>query len=174
MSTEAPEIKRLFMLLHGMYGNQLLDKFRTGKLNDRGEDLGILSAQAVWLNDLKAFNFEVIRQAVDRCKERHPTYVPTLPEFLALCRASMPRHLARPDAPLLEMSEEAKAAVRQKNRESIAMLKLGINGRVDYGAGLPALLLMISKAAGDAGGDEVKTLLSLESRFMPNAAALRH
>lgn len=174
MSIELQEIKSLFKLLHGMYGNQLLDKFRTGKLNDSGEDKGLLSAQAVWLNDLKVFDFWVIRQAVDKCKERHPDFVPHLPQFLALCRASMPRQLSKQDAPQLGMSEEMKAKIRQKNRESIASLKLGIVGRVDYGTGLPALLLMISKAAGDAGEDEVKTLLALESKFMPNAGALRH
>jgi hypothetical protein len=135
--------------------------------------LGILSAQAVWLNDLKRFSFSVIREAVEKCKKRHPTFVPTLPEFLALCEASMPTQAARPNVPLLGVSEEAKAAIRQKNRETLAMLKLGISGRVDYGTGMPALLLMISKAVGEAGGDEVKALLGLEAKFMPNAGALR-
>lgn len=174
MSIEMPEIKRLFMLFHGMYGNQLLDKYRTGKLNDKKEDIGLLSAQAVWLNDLQKFDFETIRQAVDKCKERHPTFAPTLPEFLALCKASAPRQVAKQNVPQLGMSEEMKATIRAKNRETLAQLKLGISGRIDYGTGLPALLLMVAKAAGDAGGDEVKTLIGLESRFMPNAGALRH
>lgn len=174
MSTEMPEIKRLFMLFHGMYGNQLLDKFRTGKLNDKGEDLGLVSAQAVWLNDLKRFDFDTIRAAVEKCKERHPTFAPTLPEFLALCKASAPRKIASAPVAQIGMSDEMKARVRQQNREMLANLKLGIGGRVDYGSGLPALLLMMAKATGEAGGDEVKTLLALEARFMPNANALRH
>lgn len=174
MSTEMPEIKRLFMLFHGMYGNQLLDKFRTGKLNERGEDMGLVSAQAVWLNDLKNFDFEVIRLAVEKCKDRHPTFAPTLPEFLMLCRASRPHKPVQPDAPRLAMSDEMKAKLKVRNQEMLATLKLGITGRTNYGHGLPALLLMISKAAADAGGDEVKTLLALESKFTPNAGALRH
>lgn len=174
MSTEMPEIKRLFMLFHGMYGNQLLDKFRTGKLNDKGEDMGLVSAQAVWLNDLRKFDFDTIRAAVEKCKERHPTFAPTLPEFLLLCKASAPRQIAKPNVPQLGISEETKAKIKQQNREMLANLKLGIAGRIDYGKGLPALLLMVAKATGDAGGDEVNTLLALESRFMPNASALRH
>lgn len=174
MSTEMPEIKRLFMLLHGMYGNQLLDKFRTGKLNERGEDMGLLSAQSVWRNDLENFDFEVIKQAVEKCKERHPTYVPTLPEFLLLCKASMPNRPFKADVPQLAMSDETKAKIRQRNRETLANLKIGATGRTNYGTGLPALLLMVAKAVGDAGGDEVKALLGLEAECMPNARALRH
>jgi hypothetical protein len=171
MSIEMPEIKRLFMLLHGMYGNQLLDKYRTGKLNDKGEDMGILSAQAVWLNDLKNFNFEVIRLAVEKCKDRHQTYVPTLPEFLALCKASVPRRIDRPAAPQLAMSDELKAEIRQKNREMIAGLKLGTK---KFGGGLQGLMQMVAKAVGDAGGDEVKALLAMESHFDLKRDALRH
>jgi hypothetical protein len=36
---------------------------------------------------------------------------------------------------------------------------------MDYGKGMPALLLMVAKAIGDAGGDEVKSLLALEQKF---------
>jgi len=174
MSTEMPQIKRLFMLFHGMYGNQLLDKFRTGQMNDSGEDLGLLSAQAVWLNGLREFDFNTIRLAVARCEVKHKTFPPTLPEFRDLCKACAPRQAAKPDVPQIGMSEEYKAAIKQKNRETLANLKLGVGQRVDYGAGMPALLLMVAKAIGDAGGDEVKSLLALESKYMPNAGALRH
>lgn len=173
MSTEMPEIKRLFMLFHGMYGNQLLDKFRTGKLNDKKEDMGILSAQSVWHNDLQHFDFAIIKRAAEKCKERHPTFPPTLPEFLALCRACTPSAVARPAAAQIGMSDELKAKIRARNRQTLAELKLGASERVDYGTGLPALLLLTAKAIGAAGGDEVKALLSLEAKFMPNANALR-
>lgn len=168
MSIELPEIKRLFMLLHGMYGNQLLDKFRTGKTNDRGEDMGLVSAQAVWLNDLQHFEFEVLVQAVARCKERHLTFPPTLPEFLALCKAVAPRRETKPAAQL-GMSDELKAQIRQRNRETLAQLKLSRLGRVDFGSGVPALFAMVAKAVGDAGGDEVQTLLRLESLLKEQA-----
>lgn len=174
MSIEMPQIKRLFMLFHGMYGNQLLDKFRTGQLNEAGEDMGILSAQAVWLNGLKDFDFDTVRKAVGKCSDRYKTFAPTLPEFRDLCKACAPRQVAQRDVPQLGMSEETKAKIRQQNREMLANLKLGIGQRVDYGTGMPALLLMVAKAIGDAGGDEVKALLGLESKFMPNSGALRH
>lgn len=167
MSIEMPQIKRLFMLLHGMYGNQLLDKFRTGKLNDKNEDMGVLSAQAVWLNDLQNYDFEVIRQAVEKCKERHQTFPPTLPEFLALCKASAPRQIARPSVPQLGMSDELKAERRQKNRDMLAELKLNAP---KFGGGLQGLMQMVAKAVGEAGGDEVKTLLTLESNFEKRTA----
>lgn len=170
MSTEMPQIKRLFMLFHGMYGNQILDKFRTGQNNEKGEDLGLISAQAVWLNGLRDFDFETIRRAVAMCEQKHKTFAPTLPEFRDLCKTCAPRNIAPPAWPQIGMSEEAKAAIREKNRQTLAQLKLGATTRTDYGTGMPALLLMCAKAIGDAGGEEVKSLLALESKFIPNKA----
>jgi hypothetical protein len=167
MSTELPQIKRLFMLFHGMYGNQLLDKFRTGQTNEAGEDLGILSAQAVWLNGLRDFDFDVIRQAVARCEVKHKTFPPTLPEFRELCKLCQPRQFSAPPAPALPMSDELKDEIKQRNRQMIANLKLGGRGSNNFGTGMPALLLMCAKAIGDAGGDEVKALLQLEAKFTP-------
>ena len=37
-------IERIFMRLHGRFGNTFLEKFRIGKLNDSGEDIGIANA----------------------------------------------------------------------------------------------------------------------------------
>lgn len=169
MSTEMPQIKRLFMLLHGMYGNQLLDKFRIGQTNEAGEDLGVLSAQAVWLNGLREFDFEVIRQAVAKCDQKHKTFSPSLPEFRDLCKGLVPKRWPTPEAPRLEMSEEAKSAIKQRNRDMVAQLKIGASVKSEFGVGLPALLLMVAKSMADAGGDEVKSLLALESKFIPRA-----
>jgi hypothetical protein len=165
MSTEMPQIKRLFMLFHGMYGNQILDKFRTGQNNDQGEDLGLVSAQAVWLNGLRDFDFDTIRRAVAMCEQKHKTFAPTLPEFRDLCKTCAPRKISQPDVPQIGMSDEMKAKIRAQNRETLANLKLGAANRMDYGKGMPALLLMVAKAIGDAGGDEVKSLLALEQKF---------
>jgi hypothetical protein len=171
MSIELPEIKRLWMMFHGMYGNVLLDKYRTGKLNDKNEDMGILSAQAVWLHDLKAFDFETIQAARDKCRERYKSWPPTSPEFVDLCRAVRPRRAQAP-VPELAMSDELKAEIKQRNRQMISELKASRLGKQDFGTGLPALLLMVAKSIGDAGGDEVKSLLQLESTFKPTNPGL--
>lgn len=166
MSTEMPQIKRLFMLFHGMYGNQLLDKFRTNQLNDAGEDMGILSAQAVWLNGLKEFDFNIVRAAVGKCDQKHKTFPPSLPEFRDICKGLVPRKFSEPsDAPRLPMSDELKREIKDRNRQMITELKLGRANSSDFGKGLPALLLMVAQSIGDAGGNEAKALLTLESTF---------
>lgn len=169
MSTEMPQIKRLFMLFHGMYGNQVMSKFCTGQLNEAGEDMGMLSAQAVWLNGLKKFDFEVIRKAVGKCSDKHQTFPPTLPEFIAICKGFAPTQW-EPTAPQLGMSDELRAQLRDKNRELVAELKLSRLQSMEFGTGLPALVAMVAKSVGYAGGDEVKTLLTLENTFRARAA----
>jgi hypothetical protein len=171
MLTDLPQVKRLFMMFHGMYGNQLLDKYRTGQLNKSGEDTGLLSAQAVWVNGLKEFDFDVVRQAVAHCENKHKTFPPTLPEFRDLCKSLVPhKPPTQTDTPRLGMSPELRAEIKARNRQVLAELKLANAGRRDYGTGLPALLLMTAKAIGDAGGDEVKALLSLETTFAQKAS----
>lgn len=160
--------RQVFQIFHGMYGNLFLDKFRTGDLNDSGKDKGIVSAQKVWDNDLERYDALTIRRAAEACKQRHKTFAPSLPEFLDLCRACAPKETAKPNVPQIAMSDEMKAKIKQQNREMLANLKLGATVRTDYGTGMPALLLMVAKAIGDAGGDEVKSLLALEAKFLPS------
>ena len=167
MSTEMPHVKRLFMLLHGMYGNKLLDMYRTGQTNDAGEDTGVMSAQAVWLNGLREFDFDTVRAAVAKCEMKHKTWPPSLPEFRDLCRLVQPKAWAPANAPQLEMSDELKAEIKERNRNMVAALKNNRMSNNNFGTGLPALLLMVAKSIGDAGGDEVKSLLQLEAKFAP-------
>ena len=86
-----PRIKRLFMLLHGRYGTAFTSKFATGKLDAAGSDRGTLSAMLVWQSDLRRYADDVVQEAAQRCKDAHPTFPPSLPEFEALCKACMPR-----------------------------------------------------------------------------------
>lgn len=86
-----PRIKRLFMLLHGRYGTAFTSKFATGKLDAAGSDRGTLSAMMVWQSDLRRYADDVVHEAAQRCKDAHPTFPPSLPEFEALCKACMPR-----------------------------------------------------------------------------------
>lgn len=90
-SSIEPRIKRLFMLLHGRYGTAFTSKFATGKLDSVGSDRGTLSAMLVWQSDLRRYADDVVQEAAQRCKDSHPTFPPSLPEFEALCKACMPR-----------------------------------------------------------------------------------
>ena len=90
-SSIEPRIKRLFMLLHGRYGTAFTSKFATGKLDSVGSDRGTLSAMLVWQSDLRRYADDVVQEAAQRCKDSHPTFPPSLPDFEALCKASMPR-----------------------------------------------------------------------------------
>ena len=40
--------ERIFMRLHGRFGNNFFDKFKIGQVNDAGEDVGIANAKATW------------------------------------------------------------------------------------------------------------------------------
>ena len=165
-------IKQLFKLLHGMYGNQLLDKYRTGQLDNAGVDLGVVSAQAIWLQGLREFDFQVIRAAVAQCDSKHKIFTPTLPEFRDLCKTCVPWKIRNPEIQQIEISEELRSQNKKRFRATLDNLRphsfRSQNLPVfKVGIGLPALLMIVAKAVGDAGGDEAKTLQELESKF-PN------
>jgi hypothetical protein len=161
---DEPQIKRLFMLLHGMYGNVVLDKYRIGQVDDNGEDVGMAAARSVWLNGLREFSAPIVMKALAKCTEKHKTFPPTLPEFRDLCKSCQPAQWRAPtDAPRLEMSEVLRAEQVERARQAIAETRLRREGGGHFGEGLPALHTLIAKAVGYAGGDEVGTLRQLES-----------
>ena len=160
------QIKRLFMLLHGMYGNIVLDKYRIGQVDDKtGEDVGMATARSVWLNGLREFDAGVVLKAIAKCSEKHKSYPPTLPEFRDICKTLQPtRWQSLATAPQLEMSEALRVERVERARQAIAETRLRREGGGHFGEGLPALHTLIAKAVGYAGGDEVGTLRQLESR----------
>ena len=91
----SPTIRKLFVLLHGNYGNPFLAKFNTGQLVEsgpnQGKDKGMLAAMLVWDADLSHFPGDVIEAAVKRAKDESPEFAPTLPKLVKLCEAIMPR-----------------------------------------------------------------------------------
>lgn len=163
---DEPQIKRLFMLLHGMYGNVVLDKYRIGQVDDKtGEDIGMAAARSVWLNGLREFGAPIVMKALAKCTDKHKTFPPTLPEFRDLCKSCQPARWSAPtEAPQLEMSEALRAERVERARQAIAETRLRREGGGHFGQGLPALHSLIAKAVGYAGGDEVATLRQLESR----------
>ena len=89
-----------------------------------------------------------VKAALRQCLEAHPEFPPSLPQFVALCKANAPREVFRPAA--LPMSNELVAernkAARQKLRELRDRLR--VEQRIDRpeGSGLPTLF-----AANDHG-----------------------
>jgi len=162
------QVKQIFMLLHGMYGNSVLDKYRIGQVDDNGEDVGMATARSVWLNGLREFDSSMVMKAIGKCAERHKTFPPTLPEFRDLCKLFQPtKWIQQPQAPRLEMSEALRSEQAERTRRSIAEIRLKREGGVSVKTGeegLPTLHVLIAKAVGLAGGDEAGTLMRLDAQ----------
>lgn len=86
--------RKLFVVLHGAYGNQFLAKFHTGQLVEDGQnkdkDKGLLAAMLVWDNQLSRFAGDVVQLAAERAQRENPVFAPTLPQLVNLCEALTP------------------------------------------------------------------------------------
>ncbi|MBN9323679.1 MAG: hypothetical protein J0H24_17165 [Delftia acidovorans] len=88
----APVIRKLFVVLHGSYGNLFASKFATGERDETGKhDKGILAAMKVWQSKLSRFPEDVIQIAAGRLVKEHPDFPPNLPQFEKVCEAATPR-----------------------------------------------------------------------------------
>lgn len=74
-------VERIFMRLHGRFGNNFFDKFKIGQLNDAGEDIGIANAKATWSLELAGVSAERIKAGLDAKYQ----YAPSCDEFLKHC-----------------------------------------------------------------------------------------
>lgn len=164
-------VKRVFMVLHGFYGNLFLSKFATGS-TESGEDQGIANARRVWAHGLRDYDGGTVKAALARCRERHPEFPPSLPQFLQLCDACKPRQTYQPPnyATALEMSPELRA---KRRAEALAkaqeMAREILADREPQG--LDLLKQSIARAAAEAGGDECATLLRLDRMLSARSAA---
>ncbi|QLG87657.1 hypothetical protein HQ393_04975 [Chitinibacter bivalviorum] len=75
-------VERIFMRLHGRFGNPFLDKFRAGQLASDGEDIGVKNAKMVWGEELAGLSADDLRLGLT-AKFNFP---PSCDEFLAACR----------------------------------------------------------------------------------------
>lgn len=171
-SVDDPSIKRLFMVMHGFYGNLFLSKFATG-IVDSGEDQGIANARRVWAYALREYDADTVKTALRRCQERHPEFPPSLPQFTQLCEAAKPRKVWRPVVPMqpaLEMSEELRAQRRAEARQKATE---AAHRELEKRApkGLDLLKQSIARAVAEAGGDEVAALLRLDRELAPKETA---
>lgn len=167
--------KRTFQALHGIYGNVFFSRYQTGDLivegKDEGKDKGVLGAMLHWAYDLRDFDEETVKAALDRAKARYIEFPPTLPQFSELCRALRPRGvLGDKDAVVkIGMSQELRSQYARQAREINARhAAAAVASRIGYREiepGLTGLKRAIAGAVAEAGGDEVAELLRLDRLF---------
>lgn len=87
----SPKVRKLFLMLHGAYGNQFAAKFATGKVNEAGEDMGTRAAMLVWDSTLSRFAGDVVEIAARRLVKDNPKFPFNLGELEAVCEAATPR-----------------------------------------------------------------------------------
>lgn len=147
----------VFKVFHGFYGNLFLSKFVNGQTGSDGVDQGVVSARAIWAHGLRDFDLSVVKTALTRTMDSHPEFPPTLPQFVALCKACKPREAVTfalpPAKPNPEIAKQALAAMRA-GLTTTAPTK-----------GLDLLKQAIADAVRCGGGDEGAELARLDRMF---------
>ena len=77
-------VDRIFVRLHGRFGNVFFDKYRLGQISQAGEDVGIENAKKVWGEELGGLNVEQITRALSTSYK----FPPSCDEFKAAARGS--------------------------------------------------------------------------------------
>lgn len=161
----------VFRVLHGYYGALFMSKFSTGELNEQKIDTGLLSARRVWANSLGRFDRSAVASALETCKQAHPEFPPSLPQFEALCRAATPR-ATFPTEPTLPMAQSLRSEYTKRARAKVAAQLADMAGRDEQQPmSLDGMKRLVAQAVGLAGGDEGATLLRLDRELAPRAAA---
>lgn len=160
-------VNQVFKVLHGAYGSLFLAKFSTGELDENGKDKGIKSTRQVWAHGLRGMDGATITTALERVLSTHPEFPPTLPQFIALCKAAKPSE--RPEElKQLGVSGRAYADATKAAREA-AMAKINMTKAPQVEESpMNQLKSAIAGAVALAGGDEVKELMRLDALFAPD------
>lgn len=103
-------VRKLFVLLHGAYGNLFLSKYATGEKSEAGGDKGVAAAMLVWDATLSKFTPDVIEAAAKRLMTEHPDFAPNLPQLEKVCEAMTPRKTYAEEAGLPMLPAPAPAA----------------------------------------------------------------
>ena len=74
-------VERIFMRLHGRFGNQFFDKYKIGKLNNDGEDAGIANAKATWADELSGVSVDMLKAAL----AANYAFPPSCDDFKSKC-----------------------------------------------------------------------------------------
>ena len=166
------DVKNVFKVLHGYYGNLFFTKFSTGVV-ENGDDQGIANARRIWAHGLRDFDANTIKIALRNCQGRHPEFPPSLPQFVSLCAAAAPREVYRVDN-AIGMSDTLRSQYARQARAIIekheARKTRRATGYVPLPPTLDGLKQAIAAAVGEAGGDEAAALLRLDRMFEGSAA----
>ena len=167
-------VNSVFKVLHGFYGNLFLSKFANGLTNAAGEDTGVISARGIWSHGLRTFTLDTVKTALARTMAAHPEYPPTLPQFVALCKACAPREAYRATVPAIGMGQPLRSQYAAKAREIVAKHAAKAAQAAEAAQpppnGLDALKQAIADAVGAAGGNEAAELHRLDVMFAGGAA----
>lgn len=169
--------KRVFAVLHAQYGAVFLSRFQSGRPNDAGQDMGVLSAMTTWAHRLAQFDERTITLALEAVEREFPgEYPPNGPQFFALCRAVAPRGRPADATKLLEMAPLLRShyarqarAINAKHAERARARAKGDVVRQVTGD-LAGLREAIADAAACAGADEATVLLGLQSGMVRRVA----
>lgn len=74
-------VERIFLRLHGRFGNSFFDKYRVGQNNVDGDDVGLENAKLVWSQELAGMTGERIAEALKASYE----FAPSCDDFKAKC-----------------------------------------------------------------------------------------
>ena len=119
-------VTRIFMRLHGRFGNTFFDKFRIGELSVTGQDIGIENAKLVWSEELAGISAERIKNALETSFD----YPPSCDEFKAACRSTPSAHqdFARLPKPVITEEEFLK------NKKKLDQITSQLKPKTDYRA----------------------------------------
>lgn len=124
-------IDLLWNYMHGIFGSQWTDKWRTGEPITRGNvtvDKGTILAKAVWANDLSGFadKLHCIWSAANACSSR--PYPPNCAEFRLMAMQYAQQQRFAPQLPAPHPPAEA----RQRNIQPALYALAGkLTGRID-------------------------------------------
>lgn len=80
-----PWVERIFQRMHGRFGNAFTEKFRVGRLDADGEDIGVLNAKAVWAEELAGYTPDELKRAL----AHRYAFPPSLDEFQRAARPTL-------------------------------------------------------------------------------------
>jgi len=103
-------VERIFLRLHGRFGNNFLEKYKLGKLDADGNDLGITNAKQVWAEELAGMTVDRIKNAL----QYNYDYAPSCDQFKAQCKSSAPVVHDYKALPKPALSEEKVNEIKHK------------------------------------------------------------
>ena len=117
-------IERIFMRLHGRFGNNFTDKFKIGQIDKNGRDIGIENAKQVWSEELAGISPDRIKTALLHQYE----YAPSCDQFKAQCKSTTQAHT---DFLAIEKKITPEIKAENKERLHVMMKQLGWDKRIN-------------------------------------------